>query len=132
MLGYGGKTCARFQHEAPKQSQDSPYQHAIPNYGTKIQYAKEEDSSRLLTKEEKTYVQQVIGTFLFYGRAVDGTMLMPLSAIAATQAAPTELTLKRTKQFLDYAASNTQTLYSPTKRATWYWQSTATHHTSTR
>ena len=85
---------------------DSPFQYAIPKYGSKIQYAKEEDSSRLLTKEEKTYVQQVIGTFLFYGRTVNGTMLMPLSTIAATQAAPTELTLKRTKQFLDYIASN--------------------------
>ena len=66
MLGYVGKACTRFQHKAPTRSQDSLYQHAIPNYGSKIQYAKEDDSSRLLTKEEKTYVQQVIGTFLFY------------------------------------------------------------------
>ena len=106
MLGYVDKACARFQQKVPKRSQDSPYQHAIPNYGSKIQYTKEEDSSRLLTKEEKTYVQQVIGTFLFYGCAVYSPMLMPLSAIAATQAAHTELTLKRTKQFLDNAASN--------------------------
>jgi hypothetical protein len=52
MLGYVGKTCARFQHSAPKRSQDSLFQHVIPHYRSKIQHAKEEDSYRLLTKEE--------------------------------------------------------------------------------
>ena len=49
-----------------------------------------------------------MGTFLFYARAVDPTMLTPLSAIAASQSAPTEETLNRTKQFLDYAACNSE------------------------
>ena len=71
-----------------------------------MQYAKEADHSRKLNKEEKTFVQQVVSTFLFYGRAIDSTMLMPLSAIASTQAEPTEETLERVKQYLDYAASN--------------------------
>ena len=45
------------------------------------------------------------GTFLFYGRAVDGTVLTALSAIAYDQAAPPEATMKKTKLFLDYAAT---------------------------
>ena len=38
-------------------------------------------------------------------RAVDGTMLTPLSALASEQASPTELTMEKCLQFLDYAAT---------------------------
>ena len=106
MLGYVPKACKRFQHLLPKKKQDSPYPHTKPNYGAKVQYTKEEDTSRKLNAEEKTLVQQVVGTFLFYGRAIDSTMLVPLSAIASMQAEPTEQTLEKVQQFLDYAASN--------------------------
>ena len=60
-------------------------------------------------------VQQVVGTFLFYARAIDTTMLTTLSAIAETQSKPTERTLEKVKQFLDYAASNPDAVltYSP-------------------
>ncbi len=42
------------------------------------------------------------GSFLFYTRAVDPTILMALSAISAQQSAPTEETHTRVNQFLDY------------------------------
>ena len=58
-----------------------------------------------MSKEKKEYIQQVLGTFLYYARAVDSTMLVALSAIASEQATPTEKTLQKIKQFLDYAAS---------------------------
>ena len=48
----------------------------------------------------------MVGTFLFYGRVVDGTMLIALSSRASDQAAPTEATMRKTKMFLDYAASH--------------------------
>jgi hypothetical protein len=47
-------------------------------YGTTVQYDKDEDISIPLSKEEKKYIQQVIGTFLYYGQAVDSTMLTTL------------------------------------------------------
>ena len=58
------------------------------------------------TPSEKKYIQEVIGTFLYYGRAVDSTMLTALSAIASAQSEPTEETMTRCKQFLDYAATH--------------------------
>ena len=106
MPGYVEKALARFKHERPKKPQDQPHQHTIPTYGAKIQYAKKEDDTNELDKNDKQYVQQVVGTFLFYGRAVDGTVLTALSAIASDQAAPTEATMKKTKRFLDYAATH--------------------------
>ena len=43
--------------------------------------------------------------FLYYARAVDATMLPALSAIASEQATPTQNTMAKCKQFLDYAAT---------------------------
>jgi hypothetical protein len=71
-----------------------------------MQYAKAEDVTQLLSKEEKKYIQQVLGTFLYYGRAVDLTMLTSLSSIASNQDKPTGETMSNIKLFLDYAASN--------------------------
>ncbi len=106
MSGYVEKALARFGHKIPEEPQHQPHKHTIPSYGATIQYAKPADASRLLSKEEKKYIQQVIGTFLYYGRAVDSTMLTTLSSIASTQAEPTEETMANTKLFMDYAATH--------------------------
>ena len=55
MLGYVKKACKRFNHEMPKRKQDSPHAHTKPNFGAKVQFAKEVDDSRLLDEEEKTF-----------------------------------------------------------------------------
>ena len=106
MPGYVEKALARFKHSKTKKIQDQPHKHTIPVYGATVQYAKEKDTSQPLDKNGKKRVQQVIGTFLYYGRAVDGTMLPALSAIAADQAEPTQSTMKKVDMLLDYAASH--------------------------
>jgi hypothetical protein len=57
-------------------------------------------------KDNKKYIQQVLGTFLYYGRVVDSTMLTALSSIASAQAEPTEETMANVKLFLDYAGTH--------------------------
>ena len=59
-----------------------------------------------LTKDGKKIVQQVIGSFLVYAKAIDMTILLALNTIAGAQAAPTQNTLKRVHQLLDYMATN--------------------------
>ena len=54
---------------------------------------------------EKKFIQKVCGKFLFYGRAVDSTVLTPISAIASQSANPTKETLAHTNQLLDYLAT---------------------------
>jgi hypothetical protein len=105
MPGYVEKALACFGHTIPSEPQHQPHKHTIPSYGATIQYAKADDSSRLLSKEEKKYIQQVIGTFLYYGRAVDSTMLTTLCSIASTQAEPTEETMANTA-IVTYRASD--------------------------
>jgi hypothetical protein len=83
-----------------------PHPHTIPTYGATVQYAKAIESSPAATKEEEKYICQVIGILLYYGQAVDSTILVHLSSLAAAQAKPTKYTVFLIKWLLDYAATN--------------------------
>ena len=109
MPGYCSKALTRFCHKTSKLL-DQPHQHAVLVYGAKIQYAKEADKAALLDPVDKTFIQQVKGTFLYYVRVVDATMLLALSVIASDQAAPTENTMKKTLKFLDYVTTHPDTI----------------------
>ena len=43
--------------------------------------------------------------FLYFRRAIDGTLHTPLSAIASQQISPNKDTMNRTEHFLDYMAT---------------------------
>jgi len=105
MPGYLSKALLRFKHEMPKKKQNSPHPHVAPQYGAKTQYVEKADTSPPLGKEETKFVQAVAGTLLYYARAVDSTILTALSAIATEQTKPTEKTLAKIKQLLDYCAT---------------------------
>jgi hypothetical protein len=60
------------------------------------------DDSPLLDDAGKKCIQQVVGSFLYYARAVNPTILMALSNIATQQTTPTENTKKQVDQFFDY------------------------------
>jgi hypothetical protein len=52
----------------------------------------------------KTRIQQIVGVFLFYARAVDPTMLCSVNKLASKQAAPTADTASQADRILQYAA----------------------------
>ena len=83
MLSYVTDALRRFNHATPRKPQDQPYPHIKPNYGAKTQYSEEDNASASLSKDEKRFVQEVVGTFLYYERAVDATMLPELGSIAS-------------------------------------------------
>jgi hypothetical protein len=70
-----------------------------------------------LNKEETKYVQAVAGTLLYYGRAVDSTILTSLSSLATKQAKPTQKTMETVKQLLDYGVTQEEAIitYSASK-----------------
>jgi hypothetical protein len=105
MPGYVAEALHRFQHPPPTKPQHQPHKHTVPTYGQKTQYETIDESAEL-DKNGKTYIQQVTGTFLYYARAVDPTMLVALSAIASAQANPTIETMAKCKLFLDYATTH--------------------------
>jgi hypothetical protein len=106
MLNYTPKALTRFQHQAPSKPQHQSYLHVKPNYGAKAQYTEDTDTSALLSKEDKKFIQEVIGTFLYYVQCVDSTMLVGLGSIATQQANPTENMMKKVQHFLDYASTH--------------------------
>ena len=106
MPGYASEALQRFRHGVATKIQDQPHDHSIPMYGATIQYAKKMDDSPKLNKEDKQFIQQVTGTFLYYARAVDSTMLVALSATASQQSDPTVEIMRKTLKFLDYVATH--------------------------
>ena len=105
MPGYVQKILVRFKHEPPPWNQYSPYQPQPRKYGKNMDGTIPVDESPLLDEKRKRVVQQVIGTCLYYPRAVDCTILPATSSIASTQAKTTEETERRGKQLLDYLAT---------------------------
>jgi hypothetical protein len=71
-------------------------------YGKDNQTPTPSNDSPLLDDAGKKRIQQIAGSFLYYARAVDPTIVMALSDLSSQQSAPTEKTMKQVNQFLDY------------------------------
>ena len=90
----------------PDKPQMQPYPHTTPTYGATVQYAKAAGLSPVATKAEEKYIRQVIGVLLYYGQAVDATIITGLSSLAAAQTKPPAHTVFLIKWLLDYIATN--------------------------
>ena len=106
MPNYINKMIQKFFHPKPKRHQAQPHQWFPPQYGQKTQYAHEPAPSPSLSSKDTTRIQQIVGTLLYYARAVDPTMLPAINDISSQQSKPTETTASHLCQLLDYAASN--------------------------
>jgi hypothetical protein len=106
MPGYIERALKRFKHKAPGRHERSPHAWVKPNYGAKVQYAEGPDMSTPLNAADTKHIQEVLGTFLFYARAIDSTMLAAIGTLATQQAHGTKATLVALTQLLNYAASN--------------------------
>jgi hypothetical protein len=108
MPHYVKKALLRFRYQAPNKPQHSPHTWNALLYGAKTQFTTPIDPHfTQLTPKQKTYVQEVIGTFLFYARVIDSTMLPAVGRIATNLAISPFTTLKQTiYHFLNYAATH--------------------------
>ena len=100
--GMSPKHSSNFNTYVVSNNINHTHMHAPIKYGAKKQYATRESTAPLASPDNKRFIQRVAGKFLFYGHAVDGTVLTPISAIVSQSANPTRETLKRTRQLLDY------------------------------
>jgi hypothetical protein len=85
-------TC--YSHPTPLKPQHCPFAPNPVTYRRNNQAPNPTDNSPLLDNASKKCIQQVVGSFLYYARAVNPTILMALSNIATQQSAPTENTKK--------------------------------------
>ncbi len=86
MPGYIPAALHKFQHPTPLRPQNSPHHWARPNYGVPTQLTRPADESRPLPPDSIQRLQQIIGTLLYYVRAVDPTLLVALGTLGSAQA----------------------------------------------
>jgi hypothetical protein len=89
MPGFVSKVLSKFQHDAPKHPQHTPSRYVTTVYGANTQY-ETKDETPPLTATQCLTIQKVTGSVLYYARAVDPTVLMPLNDIATEQTKATE------------------------------------------
>jgi hypothetical protein len=102
--GYVPSALGRLQHLAPSDPQVAPHKWSQPAYGQKLQLAPINESPSL-NKSGAKYVQSCVGSFLYYARALDSTMLPAINEIGTAQSSPTQNTLGACKILMDYAAT---------------------------
>jgi len=105
MPKYVSNTLRKLNYTPLKKNQSAPHKWSIPAYGSNRQYATPNDNAPILDKPGIKYVQRVVGSFLYYGRAVDNTILTAINEVSAMQAHPTKNTLDKTQMLLDYLAT---------------------------
>ena len=105
MPGYIKKQLLKYHH-IMRRIQHCPYAPEPKTYGAKAQSPLPQKTSRILTDTEIKQVQKIVGSILYYARAVDMTVLMALSSIASEQTKGTERILEKAYHVLDYLASH--------------------------
>eukprot|EP00957_Ditylum_brightwellii_P136473 10407855-Ditylum_brightwellii.AAC.2 len=81
MPGYIAKARTKYGHPLPKHPQHAPHKHVPIQYGTKTQWVKE-DLTEPLKQMEIKRIQDIVGAFLYYARAVNPTLAAALITIA--------------------------------------------------
>jgi hypothetical protein len=101
MPGYIKDALHKFQHPLPRRPQYAPYNWTVPAYGQCIQYAPLPDAAPPVTAAEITRAQAIVVTRLYNARAVDPTLLVPLSALASQLSTATATTIKAVSHLFD-------------------------------
>ena len=107
MPGYVRRQLLKYKHVTTSCPQHCPYSPEPKKYGLEAHQAPLPiNTPRPLGDKEIKVVQKIVGSNLYYARAVDMTVLMALSMIASKQTKGTERTKEKALQVLDYLATH--------------------------
>lgn len=104
--GYVKKALLRFGINTPTKPQDSPHPFSAPVYGRKEQTMPTIPDEPEISEQDMKFIEQVLGTFLYYGQAEDPTMLLTINVNACAKKHGMKNTLDAVMQFLEYAVSH--------------------------
>jgi hypothetical protein len=93
----------------PQNAQSTHHTRGIHLYGAKTQYVEDETTSPALSDNDVNKLQQLTGTLLYYARAVDPTLIMPINVLASEQSRATAVTADTVIKLLNYCNTNTET-----------------------
>ena len=104
--GYVQRKRTKYQHANPKNPQQSPYQAEPIQYGTEVHQPVKSENIALLSDNPIKRVQDIFGTFVWYGRACYPTLSASLSAISSRQTKGIDAVMAACHQLLDYLATH--------------------------
>ena len=108
MPGYIDKVLLHHE-KTPLKPTFTPHSYNTPVYGKATQYAPPPDDTPPLPPDRKTRIQAVVGSLLYYARAIDGSLLPALNEISASQANPTVSTEQKLDHLLAFAKTHRNT-----------------------
>ena len=82
MPGYIERALQRFSHLPTHRPEHSPHVWQRPNYGAKTQFATQHHDAPAVDAADKKRILEVLGTLLFYARAIDSTLLTAIGELA--------------------------------------------------
>lgn len=105
MPGYVEKQLLKYKHPKPSKPVYTPWEPTPFRYGKPNETAPEDDSPTL-DEDGIKFIQQVVGSFMYYCRATDPTIPVALNELAGRQSKATKSLMQRCKHFLDYMATH--------------------------
>jgi hypothetical protein len=109
MPGYIKAALHKYQHAAPTRPEHGPHTWNPPIYGAKTPFVKDETISPALSDKDVSKLQQLTGTLLYYARAVDSTLIMPINVLASKQSKAIEVTANKVIKLLNYCNTHPET-----------------------
>jgi hypothetical protein len=109
MPGYIKAALHKYQHPAPSRPEHAPHTWNPPIYGAKTQFVNEIATRPALSNKDVNKLQQCTGTLLYYARAVDPTLIMPINVLASEQSNATEVTADKVIKLLNYCNTHPET-----------------------
>jgi hypothetical protein len=79
------------------------------HYGAKTQFVSDATHSPALSDKEVNKLQQLTGTLIYYARAVDPTLIMPINVLASEQSNATGVTVDKVIKLLNYCNTHPET-----------------------
>jgi hypothetical protein len=109
MPGYIRAALHKYQHPAPARPEHAPHTWNPPIYGARTQYVEDETISPALSNKDVNKLQQLTGTLLYYARAVDPTLIIPINVLASEQSKATAVTADKVIKLLNYCNTHPET-----------------------
>jgi hypothetical protein len=112
MPGYIKAYIHKYQHPSPTCPEHAPHQWNPPVYGAKTQYVEDKQDSPSLSPKDVNRPQQLGGRLIYYDRAVDPMLMIPVNVLASEQTRETAATAGKIIKLLNYFTTHPEATLS--------------------
>ena len=105
MPGYIENLVIKFKHPRSTKPCLLPHKCLLITYGAKAKLTPTANTSERNNVHRKRCIQEIVGSLLYYARAVNNELLVALSAMATRQSCATIATKQAGHLLLDYVAT---------------------------